>query len=122
MVCVWRCGDRIELVSGRLSVVYLYCGDSGGAAVLQICAAQFLPLWEGCAVWRRSGFISAEYCVAADLGAAGEAELLVVSGLGGLAFLVIGGVMCITVIGIPFGLQHFKLAKLALMPFGAVVY
>ena len=29
---------------------------------------------------------------------------------------------CVTIIGIPFGLQHFKLAKLALMPFGAEVY
>ena len=26
--------------------------------------------------------------------------------------------LCITVIGIPFGLQHFKMALLALMPFG----
>lgn len=33
----------------------------------------------------------------------------------------IGLVLCITVIGIPFGLQHFKLAKLALMPFGAEI-
>ena len=32
-----------------------------------------------------------------------------------------GAVLCVTVIGIPFGLQHFKLAKLALMPFGAEV-
>ena len=40
-----------------------------------------------------------------------------------LAFvhLVIGGIYCITVVGIPFELQHFKLAKLALMPFGASV-
>ncbi len=30
------------------------------------------------------------------------------------------GLLCsITIIGIPFGLQHFKMAKLALMPFGA---
>ena len=29
--------------------------------------------------------------------------------------------VCITVIGIPFGLQCFKQAKLALLPFGAVV-
>ena len=28
---------------------------------------------------------------------------------------------CITIVGIPFGKQHFKLAKLALMPFGAVI-
>ena len=33
----------------------------------------------------------------------------------------IGLVYCITIIGIPFGLQHFKFAKLALMPFGAEI-
>lgn len=38
-----------------------------------------------------------------------------------LAYLLIGAVLCITVIGIPFGLQCFKLAKLALCPFGATV-
>ena len=35
---------------------------------------------------------------------------------------VIGVLLCITIIGIPFGLQQFKLAKLALMPFGTTVY
>ena len=34
---------------------------------------------------------------------------------------LIGCIVCITVIGIPFGMQCFKLAKLALMPFGASV-
>ncbi len=29
-----------------------------------------------------------------------------------------GAVLCITVVGIPFGLQHFKMALLALIPFG----
>ena len=32
-----------------------------------------------------------------------------------------GILLCVTVIGIPFGLQQFKLAKLALMPFGAQI-
>jgi uncharacterized membrane protein YccF (DUF307 family) len=32
-----------------------------------------------------------------------------------------GLLLCITIIGIPFGKQHFKLAKLALCPFGADV-
>ncbi|MGL5576984.1 MAG: YccF domain-containing protein [Sarcina sp.] len=32
--------------------------------------------------------------------------------------LITGVVLCITIIGIPFGLQSFKLAKLSLMPFG----
>lgn len=38
-----------------------------------------------------------------------------------LAFchLVVGLVLCVTIIGIPFGLQHFKLIKLAIAPFGA---
>lgn len=34
---------------------------------------------------------------------------------------VIGLVLCVTIIGIPFGTQCFKFAKLALMPFGAAV-
>jgi len=47
---------------------------------------------------------------------------LIVSGLPLAAeHLAIGLILCITIIGIPFGLQQFKLAKLALMPFGATV-
>lgn len=34
---------------------------------------------------------------------------------------LIGCLFCVTIIGIPFGMQCFKLAKLALMPFGASV-
>ncbi|MBQ2374674.1 MAG: YccF domain-containing protein [Alistipes sp.] len=34
------------------------------------------------------------------------------------AHLVTGVIFCITIIGIPFGLQHFKLMTLALVPFG----
>ncbi|MCI9286052.1 MAG: YccF domain-containing protein [Muribaculaceae bacterium] len=29
-----------------------------------------------------------------------------------------GVLFCITIVGIPFGMQHFKLMKLALLPFG----
>lgn len=32
-----------------------------------------------------------------------------------------GLLFCITIVGIPFGLQHFKLMKLALLPFGKSV-
>ncbi len=36
---------------------------------------------------------------------------------------IIGCFLCITVVGVPFGLQFFKIAKLALAPFGAeIVY
>jgi uncharacterized membrane protein YccF (DUF307 family) len=35
-----------------------------------------------------------------------------------LAHLVAGALLCITIIGIPFGVQAFKLSVLALWPFG----
>lgn len=38
-----------------------------------------------------------------------------------IGHFVLGLLFCITIIGIPFGKQHFKLAKLALMPFGTSV-
>jgi uncharacterized membrane protein YccF (DUF307 family) len=36
--------------------------------------------------------------------------------------LVVGAAFCITIIGIPFGLQHFKLSMLGFVPFGARIY
>ncbi len=35
-----------------------------------------------------------------------------------LTHLAWGLIFCVTIIGIPFGLQHFKLMRLALFPFG----
>jgi len=34
----------------------------------------------------------------------------------------LGLFLCITIVGIPFGMQCFKMAKLALMPFGAKIH
>ena len=45
--------------------------------------------------------------------------------LGGLAIAIgwalVGLILCIYIIGIPFGLKSFKMAKLALWPFGAEI-
>lgn len=38
-----------------------------------------------------------------------------------VGYIISGAVLCITIIGIPWGLQVFKFAKLGLMPFGARV-
>ena len=38
-----------------------------------------------------------------------------------LSHLFLGVVFCLTIIGIPFGKQHFKLAPIALTPFGREV-
>lgn len=47
---------------------------------------------------------------------------LLLSGLElAIGYVVLGCLWCITIVGIPFGKQCFKLAKLALMPFGASV-
>ncbi len=39
-----------------------------------------------------------------------------------VGYVILGCLLSITIIGIPFGKQFFKLAKLALMPFGARIY
>lgn len=38
-----------------------------------------------------------------------------------VGYLVSGVICCVTIIGIPFGLQSFKMMKLAFLPFGAQV-
>ena len=39
----------------------------------------------------------------------------------GLAYLISGVILCITIIGIPFGIACFRLAKLVFLPFGKEV-
>ena len=47
---------------------------------------------------------------------------LLISGIPlALVALLNGSLLCCTIIGIPFGIQCFKMAKLALMPFGTTV-
>lgn len=46
----------------------------------------------------------------------------IVGGIGiALTHLVFGLLFCLTIVGIPFGIQHFKLMSLALFPFGKTV-
>jgi uncharacterized membrane protein YccF (DUF307 family) len=39
-----------------------------------------------------------------------------------LEYVLAGFLLCLTIIGIPFGIQYFKLGALALWPFGREVY
>ena len=41
--------------------------------------------------------------------------------LSGLSWILAGCIWCVTIVGIPVGTQCFKMARLALMPFGAQV-
>lgn len=38
-----------------------------------------------------------------------------------IAEMTIGVSLCCTIVGIPFGKQHFKIARLSLTPFGSIV-
>ncbi len=38
-----------------------------------------------------------------------------------VGYAILGGLFCITIIGIPFGKQFFKLMKLSALPFGVTV-
>ena len=52
----------------------------------------------------------------------GNVLWLVLAGLWmAIAYVIAGVVQCISVIGIPFGIASFKLAGLALVPFGKLV-
>ena len=47
---------------------------------------------------------------------------LMISGIPmAMGHVIAGAILCLTIVGIPFGRQHFKLAALALTPFGARV-
>lgn len=47
---------------------------------------------------------------------------LLITGLGlAIVYCIEGIVLCVTLIGIPWGLQKFKMAKLSLFPFGAEI-
>ena len=39
----------------------------------------------------------------------------------GVWLVIVGCLWCVTIVGVPVGLQCFKMARLALMPFGASV-
>ena len=41
--------------------------------------------------------------------------------IGGLSWVLAGCLWCVTIVGVPVGLQCFKMARLALMPFGASI-
>lgn len=56
---------------------------------------------------------------ASRLGVVGQVVWVLLAGWWlALSYLIAGALLCITIIGIPFGLQSFKLAGLALAPFG----
>ena len=86
-------------------------GIPGGHAVLQDGRPRVLPVRQGGRVRRRSRLRHPQRALVHIRQASSLPSRPCSTGV----------LLCITVIGIPFGLQCFKQAKLALLPFGAVV-
>jgi uncharacterized membrane protein YccF (DUF307 family) len=115
-------GNIIWLVFGGLeaAVVYFFGGIAlcltivgipFGIMAIQMAGQVLLPF--GKTVRRRE---RATGCISVFL------SILWIISLGwilALGHVIFGAVLCITVIGIPFGLQHFKLIPIALDPFGS---
>lgn len=110
MVSLRRTDQRAELVPCRLSVVHYDYGIPVGMQCFKFASLSFFPFGKEVVYGGGAGSLLLNVI------------WIIVSGLPlAIEHLVFGAVLCITVIGIPFGMQHFKLAKLALMPFGAAV-
>jgi uncharacterized membrane protein YccF (DUF307 family) len=76
----------------------------------------------GFALWPFGRHIEYTDRVASPLRIIGNILWIIFGGLWLAVHCLIGGViLCITIIGIPFGIQAFKLIPIALMPFGAEV-
>jgi uncharacterized membrane protein YccF (DUF307 family) len=76
----------------------------------------------GFALWPFGRHVVYTERIASPLHIIGNILWIIVGGLWLAVHCLIGGViLCITIIGIPFGIQAFKMIPIALMPFGAEV-
>ena len=111
MVYLRRIFKRSQLVLKRLSLVHHDRWDSIGMQCFKFAALSFFPFGKEVTYGGGAGSLLLNIL------------WMIISGIPlALESALFGILMCITIVGIPFGLQHFKIAKLALMPFGAEVY
>lgn len=116
-------GNLIWIVFGGLitSIFWLIAGI--------LCCITFIGIPFGIQCFKISSFVLWPFGRDVEIGSFGFGgligNLLWILLLGWELFIshiVVGLIFCITIIGIPFGKQHFKLAKLSLVPFGARIY
>ena len=119
-------GNIVWLVFGGIITAIMYCI---GSLVLMITIVG-IPF--GIQTLKMAGLAIAPFGRTTKVHARASGCLYVIMNLlwllcGGLwialSHAVFGALLCITIIGIPFGMQHFKLAAIALTPFGRdIVY
>ena len=112
----WICGGLEAAFAYFAGSLVLFCTIIGIPVALQTFKLGLLCLWPFGSTVKDSE--SSLGCLAIPL------NLIWIVFGGFWAFLchvVFGILLCITIIGIPFGRQHFKMAGLSLMPFGKEV-
>lgn len=110
LVFIWRTLARLVMDNIGYPMVYNYYRHTDWTAMLQICISCLFPF--GKEIQYGGGAMST----------LANILWLVISGIPLAISAALNGVLlCCTIIGIPFGMQCFKIAKLALMPFGATV-
>lgn len=103
----------IEYVAASLALMLTIIGIPFGLQTLKLAAV---------ALWPFGTDITDEAWPSGCLAGAMNVIWWFIGGIPiALTHLAWGVIFCITIIGIPFGLQHFKLMKLALLPFGKAV-
>jgi uncharacterized membrane protein YccF (DUF307 family) len=76
----------------------------------------------GFALWPFGRHVEYGLKISSPLQIVGNIIWIIFGGIWLAAHCLIGGlILCITIIGIPFGIQAFKMIPIALMPFGAEV-
>lgn len=100
----------IEYLSASLLLMITIIGIPFGIQTLKLAVAALWP------------FGKEIRCTASDGGCLSIVMNVIWILCGGIwiaaTHLLMGVILCITIIGIPFGLQHIKMAGLALTPFG----
>jgi uncharacterized membrane protein YccF (DUF307 family) len=76
----------------------------------------------GFALWPFGRHVVYTERIASPLHIIGNVLWIILGGLGlAIQCLIGGAILCVTIIGIPFGIQAFKMIPIVLMPFGAEV-
>lgn len=116
-------GNLLWIIFGGLiaAIEWFICG--------LLCCATVIGIPFGLQCFKTASLVLAPFgkeVIVGEFGAGGMlGNILWIVFLGwelAISHLIFGIILCITIIGIPFGQQHFKLARLSLLPFGARIY
>ncbi len=100
----------LEYLVSSIILMITIIGIPFGLQTLKLASLAFWPFGREAAVTKRS-----DGCLSLLM----NILWILVGGIWiSLSHLAWGLLLCITIVGIPFGMQHFKLAGVALTPFG----